>query len=76
MNVNINVPRRALTQIARALNRIANAYETVHAKELRAARYDHHEDKQAGRTFYQDDKEIWKAEREAEARQAAADGLL
>ncbi len=75
MNITINVPVRVFVRVLRALEKIAANYETVHAKEIAAAHWNHNAVK-AGTTFYQDDRAIYEAELEAKVREAAETGMF
>lgn len=67
MELKFNISPKILVRLTRALESLAADYKIVHASELERVK---HLDTKAGRTYYQDDREIYKKELEEKQRQA------
>lgn len=68
MTINFNFSLKLALRAIRALEQLARDYRTVHQQELELAEtMNKPVDKSVGRTYYQDDREIWKAEQKAKA---------
>ena len=68
MQINFNIEPALIKRLVAAIERLANAYDDVHVRELVEARAPKDVDTKAGRSYYQNDRTVWEAEQKEKVR--------